>query len=185
MPTFSRSLHHAQPRQGGFTLIELLVVMSLVAILAVWGIPSFHAFGARTSTHSEVQRLQQALSLARNTAITRQSTVTLCPANATQDRCINEWDGPLMVIEGLAEDTLDEQDTIVRVLPATSGVTVTYNRQWRRMRYTPLGHASGYNGRFFVCPESITDHDLPGKEIVLSQLGRVRVQGDIDCPLDP
>ncbi|WP_415843621.1 Tfp pilus assembly protein FimT/FimU [Vreelandella rituensis] len=45
--TYPKSCNHAQ---YGLTLIELLVVLSLVAIIATWGIPSFQALGGENRT---------------------------------------------------------------------------------------------------------------------------------------
>ncbi|XKH60530.1 GspH/FimT family pseudopilin [Halomonas sediminis] len=163
--------------QCGLSLIELLVALSLAAIIATWGIPSFQALGERTALSSEVMRIKRALTLARNTAITRQSKITLCPANAGGDACENNWSGPLMIIDDPSGSDGFSADTILRTLPATPHVTVTYNREWKRMRYDILGHASGYNGRFTVCPAQGN-----GSEVILSQLGRVRVKADIPCP---
>ncbi|MGM2596721.1 pilus assembly FimT family protein, partial [Bacillus cereus group sp. Bce035] len=55
----------------GFTLIEMLIALALMGILAAWGLPNFQALGERSAVASEVNRLQTALTLARNTAITQ------------------------------------------------------------------------------------------------------------------
>ncbi|CAM4019022.1 GspH/FimT family protein [Vreelandella rituensis] len=122
-------------------------------------------------------RIKKALSLVRNTAITRQSKITLCPANAKGDACENDWSGPLVIVDDPSGNDEFSADTILRTLPATPNVTVTYNREWKRMRYGILGHASCYNGRFTVCPAQGN-----GSEVILSQLGRVRIKADIPCP---
>ena len=67
--------------EGGFTLLELLVTLLLLGIVAVMGLPSFQALGERTAQASEINRLQSAFSLARNTAISQRRQITLCPGH--------------------------------------------------------------------------------------------------------
>ncbi len=66
------------------------------------------------------------------------------------------------------------QHEVVRLFPATAGVSVTKNGH-DRIRYTPLGHATGFNSTFSICP---TRHqaNAQGASLVLSTLGRARVE---------
>ncbi|RUR40154.1 GspH/FimT family pseudopilin [Vreelandella populi] len=157
----------------GFTLLELLVVLVLIGVLAAWGVPSFNALGERTAITSEINRLQSALSLARSTAITHRAPITLCPANRDRTACANDWSGELMLVSA---DKLRgiEQSEVVRVFPATAGVSVAKNGH-DRIRYTPLGHATGFNSTFSICPAR-HQADAQGASLVLSTLGRARVE---------
>ncbi|MDR5899380.1 GspH/FimT family protein [Halomonas vilamensis] len=161
----------------GFTLLELLVVILLVGILATLATPSFLAFGERNARSAAVNQLQSTLSFARNTAITQRQEVTVCPSDEKRQNCVTEWSGPILVLTGDKQKNLDTDD-IVRVFPSTPRAEISYSRNWRRIKFTPLGHSSGYNGRFFVCPANAEK----GKELVLSQLGRLRVtEQPYDC----
>ncbi|RUR33000.1 GspH/FimT family pseudopilin [Vreelandella nanhaiensis] len=161
-----------KPSAKGFTLLELLIVLILVGVLAVWGVPSFNALGERTAVTSEINRLQSALSLARSTAITHQKAITLCPANLDRTACTGDWSSELMIVSADKLRGINEHE-VVRLFPATA-VKVTKNGH-DRIRYTPLGHATGFNSTFSICPASTQDI-VNGASLVLSTLGRARVE---------
>tara|TARA_R110001599_G_scaffold151703_2_gene336593 strand:- start:114 stop:650 length:537 start_codon:yes stop_codon:yes gene_type:complete len=170
---------HTLP-EGGFTLLELLITLMLVGIIAAWGLPNFQALGERTAQTSEVNRLQSTFSLARNTAISQRRQITLCPADEEHRACASEWSGALMIVKGDQTDNV-KADDILRIMPAEQGTQVTYSRGWSRIRYSPLGYRSGYNGSFNVCSGN-SRHASQGKKLVLSQLGRLRIdEAPIDC----
>lgn len=160
-----------KPYARGFTLLELLIVLVLVGVLAVWGVPSFNALGERTAVTNEVNRLQSALSLTRSTAITHHKAITLCPANRDRTACTGDWGSELMIVSADKLRRIDGHE-VVRVFPA-SGVKVTKNGH-DRIRYTPLGHATGFNSTFSICPVGTRD-SVSGASLVLSTLGRARV----------
>ncbi|WP_447894291.1 GspH/FimT family pseudopilin [Vreelandella sp. GE22] len=159
---------HDAHRDRGMTFLELVVALFIMGLLTTGALPHLQALNQRTALKGEINRFQRAFSLARNTAITRRETVTLCPVTAAF-RCSDDWSLPLAVIDGAPRQSAEPQ-RILRIFPAHPKSRITYNRQWRQVRYTPLGHASGYNGSFKLCSGANA-----GKELVLSQLGRLRV----------
>ena len=85
-----------------------------------------------------------------------------------------------MIVRGDKTNSITTDD-ILRIVPAQQNTQVTYSRGWSRIRYSPLGYTSGYNGSFAVCPNSGAQGSQ-GKKLVLSQLGRLRIDGaPIDC----
>ncbi|MBR2514888.1 MAG: GspH/FimT family pseudopilin [Halomonas sp.] len=163
----------------GFTLIELLVTLALMGILAAWGLPSFQGLGERSAVTSEVNRLQTALTLARNTAITQRSEVTVCPANDARSACTSNWNNPVMVVIGDKTSGIDGSE-VVRVFPPTSGVNVTKSGH-NRIKYSAIGHATGFNSTYSICPTN-EQTSTSGKSLVVSNLGRARVAEDpISC----
>lgn len=64
--------------QNGFTLIELIVAIAIVAILAGLALPPLGDLIARNKVATEVNRLVSDFQLARNSAVTRSSVVTIC-----------------------------------------------------------------------------------------------------------
>ncbi|WP_226251440.1 hypothetical protein [Halomonas sp. SBBP1] len=86
-----------------------------------------------------------------------------------------------MIVRGDKTDSIIKDD-ILRMVPAQQNTQVTYSRGWSRIRYSPLGYTSGYNGSFSVCPSNGGAQGSQGKKLVLSQLGRLRIDGaPIDC----
>lgn len=178
MSSFHIKMHTTPER--GFTLLELLITLLLVGIIAAWGLPNFQALGERTAQTSEVNRLQSAFSLARNTAISQRRQVTLCPTTENREACADDWSGELMIVRGDKTESIAADD-ILRIMHAQQDTQVTYSRGWSRIRYSALGYTSGYNGSFAICSGSGTE-DSQGKKLVLSQLGRLRIdEAPIDC----
>ncbi|MDP3533820.1 MAG: GspH/FimT family pseudopilin [Halomonas sp.] len=176
MPHIRSPLH---AKTAGFTLIELLITLALMGILAAWGLPNFQALGERSAVASEVNRLQTVLTLARNTAITQRSEVTVCPANEARNACTSNWNNPVMVVIGDKSSGIVGSE-VVRVFPPTSGVNVTKSGH-SRIKYSSMGHATGYNSTYSVCPTN-EQTNTSGKSLVVSNLGRARIAQDpISC----
>ncbi|TVP47155.1 MAG: prepilin-type N-terminal cleavage/methylation domain-containing protein [Halomonas sp.] len=166
--------------ESGFTLFELLITLLLVGMIAAWGLPNFHALGERTVHTSAINRLQNTFSLARNTAISQQGSITLCPAADNRTACVDEWSGELIIVRGDITNEIPEE-AILRIVPALPHTQVVYSRGWSYVRYNAMGYTRGFNGSFAICS---TNGGLgaQGKRLVLSQLGRLRVdEAPIDC----
>lgn len=165
---------------GGFTLLELMIVVLLVGILAQWGLPALSGVSERNALRAETSRLQSALTLARHTAITRQTPVTVCPTNAERSHCTSQWSAALLVMTGDVSGDVSAED-IVRVFPAGSGTQTRYRTDRNRVRYSRLGHTSGFNGSFTVCPQPMSA-DTMGQALILSRYGRLRSAPEaVDC----
>jgi type IV fimbrial biogenesis protein FimT len=108
------SFHPHQPRYprrlSGFTLIELMVTLTVVAIMAGIGVPSFKSFIAGQKVKTASYDLMTSLMLARSEAVKRNTGVALTPDSATA------WGGGWTVTAGAT--TLYQQQ-------AMPGVTIT------------------------------------------------------------
>ncbi|MDT8880934.1 GspH/FimT family pseudopilin [Halomonas saccharevitans] len=159
-------------RQRGLTLIELLVTIAVLAIIATIGLPNFQQFSARNEVAAEVMRLKTALTLTRSAAITRRSTVTLCPsADMTQCQISNNADGKawletLAIFEGDGEPG----DPLLRTVGKSQLPSLTYRNDDRPVRYKSLGRSTGYNGTFRLC-----GRQEEGASVIVNNVGRVRV----------
>jgi type IV fimbrial biogenesis protein FimT len=85
---------------SGFTLIELMVVLTVLAILASIGVPSFRELIASQRVKDAGSTLQSALLLTRSEALKRNTTIALVPATAGQWnagwRVTNPGDGTVL-----------------------------------------------------------------------------------------
>jgi type IV fimbrial biogenesis protein FimT len=140
------SIHPA----AGFTMFELVVVMTIVAIIAAVGIPSFKYVSASNRISSEINGLLADMRFARTEAIKEGLFVTVC-ASANQLTCIGStnagswtsgWivfsdpssnqtvpaSGPLRVQPRLSVSYNSSTDTLTDATNSTL-YAVTFNRQ--------------------------------------------------------
>ncbi|WP_304524904.1 GspH/FimT family pseudopilin [Halomonas sp. I5-271120] len=158
-------------RRAGFTLIELLVTLTVVVIMATVAVPSYQAFSARNEVAAEVMRIKTALAMARNTAITRRATISVCASpGPPYDTCaFDNWSHDWVIIEGRATSGNLSGDTILRVMESSGDVDVAFSRSDRPVRYDNMGRTSGHNGTFEICGTF-----EEGASIVVSNYGRTR-----------
>lgn len=162
-------------RHGGLTLIELIVAIAVAAILFTWAIPSFQRFTARNEVAAEVMRLTSALSQTRSAAITRRTTVTLCPTvdmtqcQITDNAAGDAWRATLAIFEGRGEPG----DALLRTFGESRLPSLSYRNDDRPVRYKPLGRSGGHNGTFRLCGQRDE-----GASVIVNNFGRVRVDSD-------
>ncbi|MFY0992107.1 GspH/FimT family pseudopilin [Halomonas sp. C05BenzN] len=163
-------------RQSGLTLIELIVAIAVLAILVTWAIPGFQSFAARNEVAAEVLRLKTALAMARNTAITRRTTIVVCPvASAEATHCDDsDWSLPLAVVEGQASGGNLAGAVLLKLLEGSDGPATTFNRDYP-VRYQATGWSRGHNGTFTICGS-----DGEGVEVIVNNMGKVRVGANED-----
>lgn len=68
----------------GFTLIELMVVLTVLAVFAAIGLPSFRDLVASQKVKDAASTLQTALLLTRSEALKRNTSIALTPVVANQ-----------------------------------------------------------------------------------------------------
>ncbi|MGQ4878154.1 GspH/FimT family pseudopilin [Billgrantia sp. LNSP4103-1] len=166
----------AASRQRGLTLLELLVVIAVGIVLMGWAVPGLQAMQARQEVVAEAHRIRTALSLARNTAITRRMPVIVCPSPDRQRCVMDDWSAPLAIVLGPLTGTSFEPQALLRVLEAGRSVTVSYRQDGKPVRYGSLGRPAGHNGTFRIC-----GRQGQGAQLVLSNFGRVRASRAFDC----
>lgn len=163
-------------RQRGLTLIELLVVIAAAIVLMGWAVPGLQAMNARQEVAAEAYRIRTALSLARNTAITRRTPVIVCPSPDQQSCIMDDWSAPLAIVLGPLTGNGFDETALLRVVEASRGVSVSYRQDGKPVRYGVLGRPAGHNGTFRICGR----HDQ-WAQLVLSNFGRVRAGNVTGC----
>ena len=165
--------------QHGLTLIELIVAIAVLGIVATVGLPGFQQLSARNEVAAEVLRLTSALAKTRSAAVTRRTTVTLCPTtdmiqcqisnNATGEA----WRATLAIFEGNGE----AGDLLLRTFGESRLLSLSYRNDDRPVRYKALGRSGGHNGTFRLCGRR-----EEGASVIVNNFGRVRVDSNRpDC----
>ena len=150
---------------SGFTLIELLVVLSVVAMMAALAIPAWRTLLCRQSVNAWVQRVQLALNIARDAAITRQQVVTVCPGHGA---CGGSWNEGMQVVAAHH-----------KVLQHLGSIPKRYPILWRSsegrndaVSFAGNGFTVGQRGSWFVC---CNQKPALGRRLVLLNSGRMYV----------
>lgn len=135
---------------SGFNLIELLIVMSIVAIMAAIGIPSFKYVTTSNRVSSEVNSLLGDMQYARNEAVKEGQTITVCPSllpNANPPACSasTSWQTGWIVFSDPANNQAvpAANAVILRVQPAfTGGDTFAANNTVQAVTFNREGFAN-------------------------------------------
>ena len=72
-------------RESGFTLMELMLTLTLGGILLAVAVPMFNSMTANNRLISQSNEFISVVNFARSEAITRNTTITLCRADAESD----------------------------------------------------------------------------------------------------
>lgn len=164
--------------EKGFTLIELLTAMGVATILIAVAIPGMQAFQQNSRQSSSATDLVNGMRIARNTAITTNTRVTIC-ATSSGTSCENtSWDkGWIAFVDQDADRTLDNNETIIRSGSSVEGITISSGQFSSLLVYRPNGRAMFTNvaqnsGQFMICDERGTAH---AKGIRIDLSGRPRI----------
>lgn len=159
---------------NGLTLVELVVTLVIATILIGFGVPSSKSLYEHTRADSQIRKLQQSLTYARNQAISYGAKVTMCPLQ--NGRCHKDWqNGYSIFLDSFPTSSFDSNDTLIFKSQAfTEEDTVIYNRL--AIRFQPEGLASGTNGTLKYCPGNASSEY--SRAVIISQSGRVRYSKD-------
>ena len=164
----------------GFTLLELLIVVAISGILLGVGLPAMGALIERNQFKAEVSAVHRAVALSRSMAVYRGEAVSLCPLD-NLGNCSDQWSNSLSIFADTDRSgSLDENEVIIKVLPALSGDSSNLMRDFNRssaVMFYPSGSAFGRNGTMKICLRSTPNLSAT---IIISGSGRIRMGKDQD-----
>jgi type IV fimbrial biogenesis protein FimT len=175
----ARKYPHIAARAGGFTLIELMITISIVAVIAMIGIPAMGDFILNNRIRSQSGDLMLQLVHARSEAMRTVSRVTICPG--TSGGCAGSaWEsGWVAFIDTNANAALDTGETIVSVSAALDGNNTLRSAAFST--YISFRHdgssadisSAPQGGSFALCDSRGFGNDA--RAIVITVIGRIKV----------
>lgn len=159
--------------ENGHSLVEAMVGLLISGIILATTLPSFSSLLEKNQQTQTTNQLIGALHYARNTAVLKRATVSLC---AGIDICIetNNWhDHILIFIDHNQDGKLGSEDERLQQLKLADG----YSWHWSNFRnrtyyqFAANGRTRALNGTFSLCREKSSS-----RQIVINVTGRVRTQ---------
>lgn len=174
-------MHGKNVKDLGFTLVELMITVTIVGIIAAFGIPSFQEMLYQNRATSLANELAASLNLARSEAIKRGKTVTMCKSDNIDDEnpdcsTVTTWNTGWVIFVDLDSDgVIDGTDTRLKIGgPASNNATIDGGSNYSDfIRYLPNGVSKGdgglANGSLQICVDHV------GRSIAISSTGRLRI----------
>jgi len=161
----------------GFTLIELLVVVALIAVTALYAVPSFTNLIANNQVRSTANNFVGFLNYGRAEAVKRGRTVRLAPLDGA------DWDsGGILWVDGDGNNTFDAADTEIRRMgeipnsvTLTGSLTTVGFRGNGYLTPAPIPPAPAFS--LEICSSNVDD----GTDVFVGFSGRVRTAAR-NCP---
>ena len=154
-----------------------MVALAIMLILLSIGVPNLNNFIVYIRVNNEIFTLHRLILITRNSALSNNTNVTLCPLNS-QGKCQNLWHQELSVFTDINnnkvyEPTLNEQ-LVAQKSAIKTGDKLQYGKTRIGLTYAPTGHLSGWgqNATFSYCPEH---HNDKNRGIVVRNSGRAYV----------
>ena len=112
-------------KQKGFTLVELLITIVVISILLAAAVPSFMQAIKNNRITGQATSFVISTQMARNEAIKRGASTTMCAANADMDACSgsNDWSTGWIVFSDLNRDGVINTNATDGTATSVSGTT--------------------------------------------------------------
>jgi type IV fimbrial biogenesis protein FimT len=179
------------PTVKGFTMLEMLIALAILGILATLALPGFMETLGAGGVSGSTRSFSNALALARSEAITRNTTINVCPANTTMSDCAaSSWSNGWIVFEDNNEDatgatgSIDSGDTtadvILQVFMPSSDTVVTGSSDL--LGYSSRGFGdSATTQTFKFCPRNNDSSRARSIEVLVTGSTRL-VSTGLACP---
>ena len=164
-------------QERGFTLIELMIGIGLMALLLSMAVPALEIFTSNARQTGAVNDFVASMHVARSTAVTTNSRVTVCPSDNGQRCAAVTWDqGWIVFADPNSNRIVDADETIVSSGNQIDGLTIDSDEFGAFVTYRPNGRVmnasvNGSVGQFTVCDGRGSSH---AKVMIIELSGRPR-----------
>ena len=169
-------------RRRGATLAELMTALAITAILVGAAAPNMATLVSGREADAAIERMRAAVQMARQFAVARRTTATLCPGSGETCGQRDTWhDGALLFLDANSNARREPGEAILhRVAPLPTGYRLTWrsfrNRTSLSMR--PTGLTDWQNGAMLLCPPDADPANA--RLLVINAQGRMRLARDSD-----
>lgn len=165
-------------RQKGYTLIELMTTLAVAAVLISVAMPGMNSFRQNSQLTGTANELISAMHLARNTAVTTNTRVTLCASSNGEDCEAVAWDeGWIAFVDRDSDQNVDDDETVLRAGAGDEALDISSGQYPTFLMYRPNGRVmrnavNENTGQFNICDRRGAAH---AKAVILDLSGRPRV----------
>jgi type IV fimbrial biogenesis protein FimT len=165
-------------RQDGFTLIELMIAVGLTGLLLSMAVPALDIFVSNARQTGAINDFVSSMHIARSTAITTNTRVTLCPSSNGNNCEVVDWNRGWIVFADLDSDqNVDGDETIVNTSGEVDSLSIDSAEFGQFLLYRPNGRVmnasvDGSSGQFTVCDNRGASH---AKVMIIELSGRPRL----------
>jgi len=170
-------------REKGFTLVEILITLGIATIMLSIAVPGMQSLTMNSKQRGGVNELVSGMHLARSSAITTNSRVTICTSDNGATCSQVGWNkGWIAFVDLDGDGAVDADETVLRAGSELDGLTVSSSEFANSFVYRPNGRIANAafntnSGEFAVCDKRGSLH---GKRIVMDISGRPRVYSASD-----
>ena len=173
-----------QQRTRGFSLPETIGVLAIAGIGLALAVPSYQSLAHADRDAGSVNRLVTTLHVARNSAITRNATVTVCPSSNGTDCSGHAWQDGWIAWSA----TGNSPDATTRQVLLSEGAQTGQQIQSPEFSTAIEFHANGSaaatdasarSGRFFFCPAG---SETVSRTVVVLPNGKVTASSGEHAP---
>ena len=163
--------------QQGFTLLELMTTLGIATILVSVAVPGLQEFKKNSRQRSATNELVSTMHVARNTAITTNTRVTVCASrNGTSCDNVSWSSGYIAFVDTDGDRVLDGNETVLRAGERSDNVDISSAQFGSFFVYRPNGRVMNANvsqnsGLFMICDDRGTSYS---RSIQLDLSGRAR-----------
>ena len=165
-------------KMHGFTVVELMISVAVAAILCAVSAPALGSLIHGESARASRNTLVTSLNLARNTAVTGQGHVVVCPSSDQRTCSGSEWWQQGWIVfedkNGDGEHGADER--LIESVQTQNGLAILTGAARERVIYRGDGTSPGTNLTFTFCDRSGAKK---ASTVIVSNAGRPR-QGKVN-----
>ena len=167
---------------GGLTITELMTALAVAALLAAAATPGLSVLVARNQADAAAEQMARAVQFARQIAVSRRVTATLCPGAGDGCGHRDSWhEGAIIFLDANANGLRETAEPVAhRLPPLPTGYRVTWRSFRNRLSLSmkPNGLTDSQSGNLLICPPD--GNPKNARKLIINAQGRIRHGRDSD-----